>query len=467
MTNSPTASPETTPDLPDGRLALLGLGVENRALATWLAHRGRQFTVCDANPDLDVADVTWRSAVVDVRLGADYLDDVQDFDLLFRSPGLHALNPQLSAARAAGVLVSSQTQVFLDCCSAFVVGVTGTKGKGTTASLLASILVASGRPHVLAGNIGIPPIGLVDDLAATQIVVLELSSFQLQDLTRSPQAAIILPVGVDHLDVHASRDEYVQAKSAICRYQKPDAWVVAAAECETAQRLAATSAGRRIDSTSLDHLPGDGVCVADDQIQWWAGGHHAAIAPVDAVPLRGRHNLANACAAVAAARLLGVPDAQIEAGLRSFEPLPHRLEEVDTIGGVLYVNDSLGTTPVAASAAIDAYADRPLAVIVGGSSKGADYEPVGRALAGNSCGLVLLGEEGPKIAAAAQLAGYGGPVTRATDMMGAVNAAQSCVEGGGVVLLAPGCASFGMFKDYADRGAAFRQAVRALRGHGN
>ncbi|MBT3344087.1 MAG: UDP-N-acetylmuramoyl-L-alanine--D-glutamate ligase [Gemmatimonadetes bacterium] len=449
--------------LPQGRLALLGLGVENRALAAWLARHGERFWVCDANPDLDTSHAEWISSVEGWRLGSDYLDSLHDFDVLFRSPGIHALHPRLCAAREAGVLVHSQTQLFLERCTAFVVGVTGTKGKGTTSSLLASMLAAAGRTHRLAGNIGTPPISFVDDLSADEIIVLELSSFQLQDLTCSPSAAILLPVGTDHLDVHVDRHEYIEAKAAICSHQEKTDWVVSSASCETTQALAGRSSGHHYQFTETCDLSVDGVFVVDRQICWRTAGQQSSIVATDVVPLKGLHNLANACAAVAAAKILGLDASQIEAGLRTFEPLPHRLEEVGTIGGVLFVNDSLGTTPVAAAAAIQTYADRGPVVIAGGASKGADFEIVGQALAQKARALILLGEEGPKIAAAAERAGYAGAVVRAANMQLAVSVAGSLAEEGGVVLLAPACASFGMFRDYAQRGEAFRQAVAELR----
>ena len=206
--------------LQDRRLALLGLGVENQALGRWLASRGLGFAVCDADPARRLDGAPWKEAVRDWRLGPGCFDRLHDFDLIFRSPGIPSLRPELEQARRRGTEVSSQTALFLERCPAPVIGITGTKGKGTTASLLDSILRREPglSPH-LGGNIGIPPVGFLDDLSAADVVVLELSSFQLQDLDRSPHGAVILPVTLDHLDYHASRAEYVEAKAAICRCQ--------------------------------------------------------------------------------------------------------------------------------------------------------------------------------------------------------------------------------------------------------
>ena len=452
----------------DSQVALVGLGVENRALAGWLAHHGNRFSVCDADPQCqdrirsDPGAAAWVSAVDHWQLGEQYLQGLGAFDVLYRSPGVWARHPRLMDAQQSGSLISSQTQLFLDLCPVLVIGITGTKGKGTTATMLATILTRAEMPHRLAGNIGIPPISFLDELDSQEVIVLELSSFQLQDLTRSPQGAIVLPIDTDHLDVHADRYEYVEAKRSISRFQTASDWVVVAAESETAVNVTGSSKARRLLAGGSAPTKDEGTWVYDDQILCRIDGQERVVAPVEALSMRGRHNLGNACAASAAAILLGAKTEQIEAGLRAFEPLPHRLEEVDTVGGVLFVNDSLGTTPESSAAAIDTYADRPLVAIVGGSSKGAQYDVLGDALARRATALVLLGDEGPRIAESAHRSGFQGAVAQAIGMEIAVEVARRLTPEGGVVLLAPACASFGMFRDYAQRGEAFRQAVKQL-----
>ena len=197
------------------RIALLGLGVENRALAHFLHARQIPFSVCDAcDPATPVEGVQqW-------RIGESYLDDLTDFDLLFRTPGLPTLDPRLREARRCGVEVSSQTRLFLQLCPAPVLGITGTKGKGTTTALLHALLETDPAARVFSGgNIGQPPLEFMDELQPTDRVVLELSSFQLQDLDQSPHIAVVLSVTEDHLDYHADRAEYVAAKKPVCRYQ--------------------------------------------------------------------------------------------------------------------------------------------------------------------------------------------------------------------------------------------------------
>lgn len=447
-------------------IALLGLGVENRGLAGWLAAHGHRFTVCDTNPaarDATARDdsLPWATAVDDWRLGAGAFADLQRFATLFRSPGIWARRPELRAARAEGRL-SSGIDLFLQRCPAPITGITGTKGKGTTASWLAAILRVAGRTVHLGGNIGTPPVTFLDQVQPDDAVILELSSFQLQDLGRSPAGAVVLPVATDHLDVHATREEYVEAKGEICRHQGVGDWVVAAAD-ETAGQLAVASPGRRLQAGGTREPAADGCWVRGERILWRSGGCEVDVADVADLRLPGPHNRDNACAAVAAALTLGADPGCIPEGLRAFEGLPHRLERVAERHGVLYVNDSLATTPEAAAAGLRACAGRPVCLIAGGSSKGADFAQLGRVIAGAAAALVTLGQEGGTIAAAARAAGFAGPIDAdRLSMAAAVEAAAGRVPAGGVVLLSPGCASFGMFASYAERGEAFRQAVAAL-----
>ena len=447
--------------LQDRRLALLGLGVENQALGRWLASRGLGFAVCDAEPARRLDEPPWREAVREWRLGPGCFDRLDDFDLLFRSPGIPSRRPELERARRRGTEVSSQTALFLERCPAPVIGITGTKGKGTTASLLDSILRrAPGVTPRLGGNIGIPPVSFLDRLGAADVVVLELSSFQLQDLHRSPHGAVVLPVTRDHLDHHASRREYVEAKAPVCCHQGRGDWVVSSAEDASARELAARSPGRSLGYRAGAPLEGDGCWSEGGEIRWRERGRVESLASVGDLRLRGAHNLANACAAAAAARLCGAPADAVGPGLSALEGLAHRLEEVGERAGVLYVNDSLATTPEAAAAGLAAYAGRPVVLIAGGASKGARFKGLGTAIARSAAALVTLGEEGPAIAAAARAAGFGGPVAAdCSSMEAAVRRAAELAAAGGVVLLSPGCASFGMFPGYAARGEAFRAAT--------
>ena len=438
------------------RLALLGLGVENRALARFLHSRQIPFAVCDARDP-----ATPVEGVQQWRIGDRYLDDLTDFDLLFRTPGLPTLDPRLCEARRRGVEVSSQTSLFLQLCPAPVLGITGTKGKGTTTELLHVLLETDPAARVFSGgNIGRPPLEFVDELQPTDRVVLELSSFQLQDLDQSPHIAVVLSVTEDHLDYHADRAEYVDAKKPICRYQKPGDILVVNQDCPTARTFAEeSSAALWAFSTTTPSIPG--AWIADGQL--WAccpGAQPSAICPVDDIPLRGQHNWSNVAAAVAGALAFGASATHFAEAIRSFKGLPHRLEYVAERDGVTYYNDSLATTVDAACAAIRAF-DAPLLLIAGGASKGADFSTLGTAIAeANVRAVLLIGQEAPRIAAALQQAGAGEVVHQCGDLDAALNTARRLAQTGDVVLLSPACASFDQFASYAERGDLFKRLVR-------
>ena len=454
--SSPKES-SATQHLHQRRIALLGLGVENRALAHFLHARQIPFAVCDVRDP-----ATPVEGVQQWRIGEGYLDDLTDFDLLFRTPGLPTLDPRLCAAQCCGVEVSSQTRLFLQLCPAPVLGITGTKGKGTTTALLYALLETDPSARVFSGgNIGRPPLEFIDELQATDRVVLELSSFQLQDLDQSPHIAVVLSVTEDHLDYHADRDEYVAAKKPVCRYQTPDDILIVNRDCPTARTFADESpAAYWAFSTTTPSVPG--AWIADGQL--WACCPRAqpiAICPVPDIPLRGQHNWSNVVAAVAGALAFGAPATHFAEAIRAFTGLPHRLEYVAERDGVTYYNDSLATTVDAACAAIQAF-DAPLLLIAGGASKGADFSALGTAIAeANVRAVLLIGQEASRIAAAVQRAGAGEIVHCCRDLAQALDTARHLAQAGDVVLLSPACASFDQFSSYAERGDLFKRLVRA------
>ena len=446
-----------TQHLHQRRIALLGLGVENRALARFLHARQIPFSACDAR-----APATPVEGVQQWRIGESYLDDLTDFDLLFRTPGLPALDPRLCAARRCGIEVSSQTRLFLQLCPAPVLGVTGTKGKGTTTALLHALLATDPAARVFSGgNIGRPPLEFIDELQPTDRVVLELSSFQLQDLDQSPHIAVVLSISEDHLDYHADRAEYVAAKEPVCRYQTPGDILIVNRDCPTARTFAAESpAALWAFSTTAPSIPG--AWTADGQL--WAcclGAPPTAICPVADLPLRGRHNWSNAAAAVAGALAFGAPAAHLAEALRAFEPLPHRLEYVAERDGLAYYNDSLATTPEATMAALRSF-DTPVLLIAGGAAKGADFSALGACIAEAQVrAALLIGQEAPRLAAAVQRAGAGEIAHCCCGLAAALDTARQLGQTGDVVLLSPACASFDQFSNYAARGDLFKRLVLA------
>ena len=424
------------------RVGVAGYGVEGRAAVRYWQAGGHTVTVHDRREDVVLP------PGIAGHTGAGYLTGLDEVDLIVRAPGVR---PDVLPA---GPRVTSVVAEFLTRCPVPVVGATGTKGKGTTAAAIASIIRATGRRVFVGGNIGAVPLAFLPDLRAGDLVVLELSSFQLMDLPSSPQIAVVLAVTPDHLNWHRDLDEYHRAKASIVAHQAPGDAVVYVAEDPVATRIAGMSRGRKIGVGNPD-----GVHVREDGIH--VGGTRV-LGPGD-VPLPGHHNRINVATAIAAAgEVAGLDPATIRSGVRSLSPLPHRLTVAATIGGVTYVDDSCSTTPEAAVAAMSAFDARQV-LILGGSGKGAGYGRLAARVArGPVRAVILVGAEGPRIAAALEAAGVRQCERVGGSMLDVVRRAAELARPGDVVLLSPACASLGEFRDYADRGDQFASAVRAL-----
>lgn len=439
------------------RVALLGFGAENHALAHILSAQHIPFAVCDIQPNEQLVD-DWPQ-VHAWHVGPTYLDDLAPYDLLVRTPGISPLHPRLRQAVANGAELTSQTELFLANCPARILGVTGTKGKGTTTTLLAALLdVGQPRRVFVGGNIGTPPITFLDSLHTDDLVLLELSSFQLQGLKQSPHVALVLSITQDHLDYHASRDEYVAAKLNIARHQQAADVLITNADCPTAHAFTAHSPARRGSFSTRNSVESGAWFEGDYFYLRWLDGPAVSVCRTDALRIRGAHNRENACAAIAAAAAVGVAAESMADPLSQFNGLPHRLEYIGQRDGVDCYNDSLATTPDAAIAALNAM-DGSIALIAGGANKGADFTALGQAIAQKPMrGLLLLGTEGERIAHAASAAGYTGALRHCASMEEAVEWARTWTQPGDAILLSPACASFGMFADYRDRGERFRAA---------
>ncbi len=461
-------------DLKGREVALLGFGKENQALYEYLMGQGARITICDKSSELEPL-LKERYPYITARLGESYLERLTDFEILFRSPGLPYLTPEIQAARQAGVTIASQTQLFLERCRAKLIGVTGTKGKSTTSAIIHSALKTaernaqlSGRAY-LAGNIGTPPISILPELTEQDWVVLELSSFQLQDLTISPHIAVVLNVTVDHLDHHRDEAEYINAKKSIVRHQRPGDYLVINLDSLTSSLFSAEtpaetyyySRERSVDQGCyVEERLGDDRLILRLPNQ----GEHELCSVKD-LALVGAYNLENLTAAATASALAGISAEAIRQGLLGFTGLAHRLAFVAERAGVRYYDDSKSTTPDSTIAAILSF-DQPVTLILGGSSKEADFSELVAQLASSTVtDVVLMGPEGERIGEL--LADYGGSqrqtVIDSTETMAEIVAqAAALTEPGGVVLLSPAAASFDRFKNAEDRGDQFIAAVKAL-----
>lgn len=448
------------------RILILGLGREGLSTYSFLRRALPELplALADRSPveqlSAEIRQQLADDKAVTLHCGLDYLSALEGYDLIFKAPGIVPSLPELQAARARGSEISSNTRLFFQLCPGTIVGITGTKGKSTTTSLIYTVLAAGGGDVRLLGNIGIPPLNQLEGASEQTLFVVELSSHQLSDLGRSPQIAVLQNIVPEHLDYYDSFESYVQAKANITRFQSEDQLFVYNAGYEIPRHIAASSKARTLPF-ALDGLAGDGVTLADGWIVVRSGETLERIMPTDQVPLAGRFNLNNVLPAVAIGRRLGLAPELIAEAVRGFRSLEHRLEFVATIDGVSYYNDSLATVPEAAVAALEAFSDRPVVLIAGGYDRHIDYTPLVDALqARPPRALVLFPDTGDTILAL--LKERGGelpPYARVENMAEAVERASALAQPGDVVLLSPASASFKLFIDYRDRGEQFKAAV--------
>lgn len=428
------------------KIAIAGYGAEGEAsYAYWNTPDNQVVIVDEKTPSRALPHDS--SSII----GEDAYRKLNGFDLVIRTPGLSA-----SKITTDGKIWSATNEFFAHC-PAPIIGVTGSKGKGTTSSLVAGILRAAGKTVHLLGNIGVPALGVLPNITEDDIVVYELSSFQLWDLERSPQVAVVLYVEPDHLDVHANFDEYVEAKAQITVNQSTVDRVVYNATNPIATQIAKRSVGQLLPYPSVRgaHVQGDSFYYGDQEL-----------CSLDNLLLVGRHNQDNACAAIAAVWPWVQDPAVIADGLRSFDGLPHRLKFVSEVNGVKYYDDSIATTPGSAIAAVQSF-DAPKVLILGGSDKGAEYAPLYDAILKSDSmrAVITMGANGTVIADALRALA---PSARAiNDKSGVsftevIKAARAAAQSGDVVILSPAAASFDMFKNYADRGDQFIAAVSSL-----
>ncbi len=336
-----------------------------------------------------------------------------------------------------------------------IIGVTGTKGKGTTATLIAKMLKAAGKKVHLGGNIGQSVLDLIGEVKDDDWVVLELSNFQLKDFAYSPHIAVCLMIAPEHMDWHPDMADYIEAKAQIFKHQKPDDIAIYFADNEYSTRIASYSPGRKIP-----YYRSPGAYVKDDVVV--IGEPAREIIKTSQIKLLGEHNLQNVCAAVTAAWQITQDVGAIQKVLTSFSGLEHRLELVREVDGVKYYDDSFGTNPATAIVALRAFKE-PKVMILGGSDKGASFDELaGEVAHGNVRQAIVIGATAGKIAGALNQKGYDKITTGLSTMPKIVEAVRQAAQPGDVVLLSTGCASFGLFRDYKDRGNQFKAAVREL-----
>ncbi|MGE3579369.1 MAG: UDP-N-acetylmuramoyl-L-alanine--D-glutamate ligase [Vicinamibacterales bacterium] len=447
-------------DVAGRRVVVVGAARSGVAAAELLARKGARVTLSESRPA--IAEASWlRHAGVELETGGHQAATFDAADLVVLSPGVPPDQPFLAAAAARGVEVIGELELASRWLRGPIIAITGTKGKSTTTTLIGRMLTAAGRDVQVGGNIGVPLSSQVESSSPGTVHVVETSSFQLETTVRfRPWIAVWLNLADDHLDRHPSRDAYADAKARIFRNQTAADWaVVNALDPEVVKRSDGIAARRVSFAATAAPILGEAQFSVDgDAIVRRTDTGAQALLPLAAVELPGRHMRHNVLAAVAAATLAGAGPEALARGLAGFRGLDHVMEPVGQVGGVRFVNDSKATNVEAAARSIEAF-DHVVALI-GGRFKGGDLGELREPLRAHARAVVAIGESAAQVREA-----VGGvvPVETAASMADAVRAAYRLARPDGVVLLAPACASFDWFSDYAERGRAFKQEVAKLR----
>lgn len=446
------------------RVAVLGIGISNTPLIRMLLRAGVEVTACDKRPKGSFAGLAeeLESLGAQLRLGEGYLDGL-DQDVIFRTPGMRSDLPQLARAVARGSALTSEMEVFFQVCPCPIIAVTGSDGKTTTTTIIAELLKAAGRNVYVGGNIGRPLLPEVGGMEPEDIAVLELSSFQLMTMDQSPHIAVVTNLAPNHLDVHKSMEEYIQAKRNIFSHQGPGDRVVLNWDNEITRGFSEAAAGE-VTPFSRHQVLDRGVFQKDQAI-WSAGAWGCRkVLPIEGILLPGVHNIENYMAALAAVEGL-VPDSVIRRFAGKFAGVEHRIELVRTLNGVRYYNDSIASSPSRTIAGLRSFHQKVI-LIAGGYDKHIPFDALGPEIQAHVKALFLTGDTAPQIRAAVEsAAGYQAeelPIETIEDFSQAVLAAHRAASAGDVVLLSPACASFDKFKNFMERGGAFKKIIYEL-----
>ena len=441
----------------DKRIAVLGLGVSNRPLVRLLLEFGCQVYGCDRTPreklDAEVQELETMGCTL--RVGDGYLDGL-DAELVFRTPGMHPGNPALEALRAKGAQITREMEVFFEVCPCTILAVTGSDGKTTTTTLISEMLKAEGKTVWLGGNIGTPLLPLCRQMRESDYAVVELSSFQLMDMRRSPSVAVVTNLAPNHLDVHKDMEEYVEAKKNIFRFQGAGDKLILNADNAITDSFTGNGTTMRFSRKG----EADGVYVKDGRIL--RGGD--VVLDTQDILLPGVHNIENYMAAILAVEGL-VSDETVRQVAKTFGGVEHRIELVRVKVGVRFYNDSIASSPSRTIAGLRSFPEKVI-LIAGGYDKHIPYDVLGPEICQHVKKLFLGGATGPLIREAVENAAEYAPgcpeITDCGDFTSAVHAAAAAAEPGDVVLMSPASAAFDQFKNFMVRGDYYKKLVREL-----
>ena len=449
----------------DGKqVAIIGMGVSNIPLLDYFYDKNAKVTVFSTNALSDEIMAKINKYRYEVELGEDNLSRLKGFDIIFRSPSALPTKHEFQSAVKKGAILTSEIEMVLKLAPCKIIGVTGTEGKTTTTSLIYEICKKAGYNCFLGGNIGKPIFTKINQMKPEDIVILELSSFQLMGMTVSPNIAVVTNIFPDHLNVHKSYEEYQDAKKSIFRNQTEEGIVILNKDNEITEKFADEVKGKVIFFSSTKKLKNGYVYDREDGfIKKCTDGKCEKILNKNDIKLRGVHNYENICSALAATETVASKEAQIEA-VKNFKGVEHRLEFVREIDGVKYYNDSIGTSPASTIAGLNAF-DENIILLAGGSDKGLDYKEIGEVIAKKVGTLILTGPTAQKIEEATKQAlseEKNIEIIHTNNLEESVKVAKEKAKEGDIVLLSPASASFDAFKNFEERGNYFKTLVNNL-----
>ena len=452
--------------LKNRKVAIIGLGVSNLPLLDYMHNVGAKVTVFDNRIIEDIPKDTMKKITdyaMEFSLGPNNLSKLEGFDIIFRSPSCLPTVPELQKEVERGAILTSEIEMLMKLCPGKVIGVTGSDGKTTTTTLIYEILKANGYNCYLGGNIGTPLFTKLNEMTPDDIIVLELSSFQLMGMEISPSISVITNISPNHLNVHSSYEEYIDAKKNIFKYQDKDGIIVLNYDNAITKAAAKEANGKVVFFSSKTKLE-DGIILDGDIIKECKDKLRRHILSTNTVALRGTHNYENICAAIAATSSLVEVEDAVKA-VQEFKGVQHRLEFIREIDGVKWYNDSIGTSPTRTIAGLHSFDER-IVLIAGGYDKHLDYTPIAKPILEKVDSLILIGDTAPKIFDAvkneAEKQGKDIKIYMCDEFKNTVLVAKKVAKPGQIVLFSPASASFDLFRNFEERGNKFKELVNSI-----
>lgn len=460
-------------ELENKSIIILGLGREGLSTYSFLRRHfpDKQIALADKSEwsqlNYTLKDFIESDKKVTLFLGSDYLKSVSKYDIVFKSPGIYPFLPELSIINKSNKTIISNTELFFEICKGTVIGITGTKGKSTTTSIIFKMLKKGGYDVRLAGNFGVPPLSALDGTTSKTIFVTELSSYQLMSLKKSPHIAILLNIFKEHIDYHQTFKAYVESKKNITRYQSEKDYFIYNSSSTLLSEIAIDSKAKKV-SFGFKKVGNVGCYFCNGSLVYYSNGKHEDMISVDQVTLKGIFNLQNVMPAILLGKLYNISSENIRDTIQDYKPLEHRIEFVSKLNEVSFYNDSIATIPEATIAAINAFPEEHIILLAGGFDRGQDFRALAKIIITNNVNPVILfpttgNRLWEDICCYSKLA-HNLPVhIFVTTMQEGVKKAYDFAKKDSIVLLSPGSASFNSFKDYADRGLCFKEEIKRLK----